>query len=815
LNFPVRKLCCGQFLLSIIRDGASQTEDAKVAFESLIALAVAEGSVARNLQLALVVCAYPSLIEPRHLKSFSMLAEGVSAGEDAPSARAVAFSAALDTAIQAGKACSPVQACAAVMAQVELLLGEAEHARKHCGKEAVPHISEINALRSLIDFVDFVGGSKGALDSSELAWITATRGEGISRNQEQAALAHTTKREVAPGRGFSAEEGGSPEEACSDSTSLAIIFNSVMRLVAANLALSIHLDDALESDPVETMERVRCLLRAVISSGSNSDFFGVLTLEDRKAVREVALAAYDYGGEAFFKDVLVMAQSAKDILLGVSPNAPVTETSEDAALDIAVLKILARPPILLPMLLSDNEEVKSRMVEIVDHVAEIQFCKLGQEADVPESESAPSSNFETVDADWNWGLCHRDSIQLTKDNRRVYKSNSSPDYSCAMSSEPFTEGVHSWEVLFESTCSTWVGIVGESTKDYLGSSPTIQYGATLHCGGGWNLYGLNSTKQEGASFCGGTRISMVLDFDQGIFDMYVDGVHKLSANNIEPNKPLHAYVCMDGSGECFELTSATKQTVSLKCSSLLDAVKLVSNTIVRLETGIFSNAIAEKVSEHHGVRVLDKFSSRLEKLGADLKSGAVEVSTVVGALNMSATQICFENLIALTSQFCTSPILRGNFSPVNRVVKAACGILVDCGLDCDHWMSQYIRTLLAVLGPEVASVIWGDFSADTDGEHEDWFNSKLFSKGLLSSPLHTDLLVEVDQPSLFDKLLQPRIAVLTSPYLDHLERSVVIAILYHVGVVDQIISLGSESSEELVATCQVGREFMLVTGVFI
>ena len=97
----MRKLCCGQFLLSIIRDGASQTEDAKVAFESLIALAVAEGSVARNLQLALVVCAYPSLIEPRHLKSLSMLTEGVSAGEDAPSARAAAFSAALDTAIQA------------------------------------------------------------------------------------------------------------------------------------------------------------------------------------------------------------------------------------------------------------------------------------------------------------------------------------------------------------------------------------------------------------------------------------------------------------------------------------------------------------------------------------------------------------------------------------------------------------------------------------------------------------------------------------------------------------------------------------------
>jgi hypothetical protein len=239
---------------------------------------------------------------------------------------------------------------------------------------------------------------------------------------------------------------------------------------------------------------------------------------------------------------------------------------------------------------------------------------------------------------------------------------------------------------------------------------------------------------------------------------------------------------------------------------LLDAVKLVGNTIIRLETGILSNTVAEKLTEHYGTRVLEKFSSRLESLGADLKNDAVQVSTVVDALSTSTTQICFENVIALTSQFCTSAILRGNFSPVNRVVKAVCGILVGCGLDDNHWLSQYLRSLLTVLGPEMASVIWGYSSEETEGEREDWFDSKLFSKGLLSSPLHTDLLVEQDQPSLFDKLLQPRIAVLTSPYLDHLERSVIIAILYHTGVVDQVISLGSESSEDLVAMCQVITE---------
>ncbi len=778
-----------------------------MAFESLIALTVAEGSVARNLQLALVACAHPSLFEPRHLKSLGLLVEGVSAGEEASSLRASAFSAALDTALQAGKACSPVQACAAVMAQLELLLGEAEHARKHRGKVAVPHISEINALRPLIDFIDFVGGSKGALDSPDLAWSTVTRGQGFSQIQEQAALAHTTRREVAPRCASSADGGGSAEEACSDREGLAIIFNSAMRLVAANLAFSIHVDDALEAAPVENLERVRGLLRTVVQSAAYSNFFGELGLEDRLAVRELALISYDVGGEAFFKDASVMIDTARAILQGASQvqqDAPASGSTDDAALDVAVLKILARPQILLTLLLSAEAGVKCSMVEVVDIVSEIQFRELGFVADVPVLERAPSSNFETVDADWNWGLCHRDSIELSKDDRRVYKSNSSPDYSCAMSSEPFTEGVHSWEILFESTCSTWVGIAGETTKDYLGSSPVIEYGATLHNGGSWNLYGgLNCTKKETASFCGGTRVSMVLDFEQGLFDMYVDSVHKLSICNIEPNKPLYAYVCMDGSGECFELTNATKQTVCTKCTCLIDAIRLVGNSIIRMETGISASDAAETSPENYGEQVLAKFCHRLESFVTDIKSGRVAVSAIGDSLSSKASQLCFENVVALASQMCSSPILGGNLLPVARMVQAIHGIVVILGLKEGDWLSQYLHAFVSVLGPEMASVIWGDSSAGSEGDRVDWFSSQLFLKGLLASPVHMDLMVPVGEPSIFDNILQPRIAVHTSPYLDQLERDVVIAILYQIGVIEQVISLGIESSEDLVATCQV------------
>jgi hypothetical protein len=290
---------------------------------------------------------------------------------------------------------------------------------------------------------------------------------------------------------------------------------------------------------------------------------------------------------------------------------------------------------------------------------------------------------------------------------------------------------------------------------------------------------------------------------QGIFDMYVDGEHKLSANNIEPNKPLYAYVCMDGSGECFELTSASKQTVCTKCTCLIDAIRLVGNSLVRLETGISASAAAEISAENYGEQVLAKFSHRLESFVTDIISGRVAASAIGDSLSSSASQLCFENVVALASQMCSPQISGGNFLPVARMVQATHGIVTILGLKEDDWLSQYLHTLVSVLGPEMASVIWGDSSAGSEGDRENWFDSKLFFKGLLASSAHIDLMVSVGEPSIFDNMLQPRIAVHTSPYLDKLERDVVIAVLYHVGVIEQVISLGNESSEDLVATCQV------------
>ena len=762
---------------------------------------MAEGSVARNIQLALLVSAYPSLLQARHLKALGRLADGVSVGEDASSVRARNFSAALGASLEAGQKSPPTQACAAVLAQVEVLLSDAEHAHKHCGKTSVPHVSEIDALRPLLDFINFVGASHGALDS-DLAWEVLSLGPGLATVKELAERALTTRRVVQP-RPALGEEGESPEEARSDRNAVAVVLNAALRLVAANLALSIHIDDALEVEPVQNLKRVCGLLHAMVHSAADCDFLAPLAEEDRAEMRELALVAIDLGGEAFFKDPLVMVEAANGVLHGVARGLA-AGSDGDSALDIAVLKILARPSVLLPLLLSEAEDVRRGMVDIVEAGAGMQFPTQGEEAEQPGQE-AQSSNFQPVPADWNMGLCHRESIQLSKDDRRVYKSSSRPDYSCAMSSEAFSEGVHSWEITFESTGSTWVGIAGESTKDHLGSSPVIEYGATLYNKGEWKLYGpLTATKMEPASFGSGTKVSMVLDFDWGTFDMYVDGGHKLSVQNLEPGRPLHAYVCMDNSGESSELTSATQQLVSAHCRTLSDAVRLVGNAVIRIETGILASPVAQQRSESYAARILASFCSRLEGLASDMASGTVKAEMAVRAVSLDSLQLSFENVTALACQFCSSPVLAGNFAPLSRFVSAVHGLIAGLGLGEDHWMPQCLQAFVSVLGPALASVIWGEVKpgASEDEGRVDWLSLPLFSRRLLASPPHLDLLIAEGEPSIFDSMLQPRVAVLNSPYLDRLERDVIIACLYHIGMIEHVLAM-SESSEETVATCQV------------
>jgi hypothetical protein len=792
-----------QFLLKIIRAGASSkpSRDAQLAFECLILLTLAEGSILRNIQLALVVTAHPSLVEVKHLETMQQFSKGVTSGESESSLRAKDFSLAVRMAVQEGHACTCVQACAAVMAQVELLVSEAELTRKHRSKASVPSVSEIDALRLLLDFIDLLGGSYEELEM--LAWEVLVLGPGLQQVREKAERAHSTRCAV-QSSAVASEYEKRLDDRLSDGLGKAIIFNVAMRLIAANLALSIHVDDALEVDPVQNLERARGLLRAVVSSGADSKYFSMLSSEERKEVFELALDAYEVGGEAFFKDAAVMTGTAKDILQRAL-GAP--STNDEDPINIAVLKIFSRQSVLLPLLLSTDEDIRRRMLEVVDIVSELRFRELGQNSVLPDEDAAQSSNLETIDADWDWGLCHRESIELSKNNRRVYKSNGNPDYSCAMSSEAFVDGVHAWEILFEATGSTWVGIAGESTKDYLGSSPGIEYGATLHCGGSWDLRGgLISTKQESASFSGGTKVSMVLNFDQQTFDMYVDGVHKLCVNNIEAHKPLHAYVCMDGSGESFELVSATRQTQNIRCKTQLEAVRLVGNQVIQLQIGLLASNTSSDRPEDYCMRVLSRFCSQIEALKSDIVAGRLSIDAAVRSISRSPSQLAFESVFALACQLCHSSVLGGNFSIITHVIACTHGLRTALRLDESHWLNHFIYALASILGPEVASIIWGKpltGGSDGDAVAEDWLKSPLFSKGLLHGPSHTNLLVEVGISSPFDGMVQPRVAVHASPYLDRLESDVIIAVLYHIGVIDQAILVSNETSEEMIATCQV------------
>ena len=90
----------------------------------------------------------------------------------------------------------------------------------------------------------------------------------------------------------------------------------------------------------------------------------------------------------------------------------------------------------------------------------------------------------------------------------------------------------------------------------------------------------------------------------------------------------------------------------------------------------------------------------------------------------------------------------------------------------------------------------------SDNNVEDWLESDLFSRGLSREMSHKDLLVPAGQQSCFDRLVLPRVAVHSSQHLDRVEREVIIACLYHAGILDDMLA-ADNVSEKYVLLCQV------------
>ncbi len=71
------------------------------------------------------------------------------------------------------------------------------------------------------------------------------------------------------------------------------------------------------------------------------------------------------------------------------------------------------------------------------------------------------------------------------------------------------------------------------------------------------------------------------------------------------------------------------------------------------------------------------------------------------------------------------------------------------------------------------------------------------------SPMDRDASTAQCSGSVFDQMMQPRVAVNLSPYLDLLERCVIISILYHTRVADLVLSGPAELPNDAITACQV------------
>ena len=850
-------------------------EGAGDAVDSLILIACATGSVAFDVDLGVLFCARPKLAAT-HLKTLEKLTLGTTS-TDPRALRAQEFSRQLQKYVDGGGGgCSPVQACAAVLAYVEEHSIAAERARRFQSGEAIAHVSEAGALTRLLNFVDFLGGTRCALADPDLALAVIDADDGLQAVEDMAIRAHAASVDV---RGANWPPDGGADER----NAMSIVCGCAFRLLVANLALKkVGLKDSLGG---ATLERTRNLLNSVLERSHSSSFFGELGVEGREEIRDLALVAYDTAGESFFQNSSVMLEVVKDSLENRASASSMT-MPRNGGIAIAVLRIFARPSVLLPLLLEKKEEVKSDLKNIVDVVHRIRFGEICKRRETVAPPCAGASSKNSTDACWNWSLCHSGSIQLSKGGCRVCKTQSSPDYSCAMSSEPFCVGAHSWEILFESTGSTWVGVADESTKNHLGTSPVIAYGVTLHNSGSWQLYGgLSATKKESAAFSNGSVVRTELDFDLGTLNMWVDGVHKLSIENIA-SKALHAYVCMDRTGECFELASATKQEATIQCQTVLDAVTLVSTSAIRLETGIYGNSVAKAWIHGYGQRIIDLFNSRLQVIAANIEQGADDEHVSLESLEDKSTKSCIEETFVLAQQICCSNFLAGELPSLSCMIQRIHALASRIELPSEHWLKVYLKMLVGALGPKIKTFIWGEPTDENiEVSNADWLKSPLFSKGLLASPSPLiQLMVPQDseirrvvsfpvseqggnlvggtvtsgrsglgvtdsenltslvgkrkcseprreraeqsewiipgageaqrlqtwpeeglvtQGAVIEKMIQPRIAVHLSPYLDLLERNVIIALLYHFGVLDTVLVSGAKQAEEIIHLCQV------------
>jgi hypothetical protein len=365
--------------------------------------------------------------------------------------------------------------------------------------------------------------------------------------------------------------------------------------------------------------------------------------------------------------------------------------------------------------------------------------------------------------------------------------------------------------------SMWVGIVDEGVRARLGSSPSFEYGVTVHNSSGFQIKGDECVveKQDSVHYGPGSRIRMQLDMDLGDFNVHVNGKHVLAISKLG-NRPVHAFVCFDYT-ESVEITRATTTRTIQECGTVASAVVLLYNSLMNLQTGIYSGCFEGQLA-HCGEPIVSRFCDMLDALTARVPRDGSSKLAAVQALDAGPFKSVFVGVLTMVNQMCAAQPSGSDAAAAlpnfTRLIQAVLSLISVYEMEGGHWMNDFLVEITKSVGGVLAACIWRKplstgSPLQSDQGVEDWLESDLFSRGFSREVSHKDLLVPAGQRSCFDRLVQPRVAVHSSHHLDRVEREVIIACLYHVGILDDMLAPDINISENYVQVCQVKLQSVL------
>ena len=160
------------------------------------------------------------------------------------------------------------------------------------------------------------------------------------------------------------------------------------------------------------------------------------------------------------------------------------------------------------------------------------------------------SQYEVMkNVNWNWGTCEPSSITISADKLTVKRSNTNPDYSFALGSHAFDDGIHTWSIRPDNVTLMYIGIArGVDEGGGLGLSPgTAGKYMFAFDNSSYDLITIGRSPSiqriSSTSFSSGQVIELELDTNEHRLKISIDRRLVLIASNIE-DKGTYPFVCL-------------------------------------------------------------------------------------------------------------------------------------------------------------------------------------------------------------------------------------------------------------------------------